>query len=272
MGELLLYVFAIGALVTGIVSALVYFKIFFGENQKDPSFFGWVLTCLTMCPVNALIWPFVIKGLINTLKNYDAELRRKKEQKRYQEWVMGLQDNDDYPAPPWINPKTFGPEFVKQWGNYYNNTADTSSTQKFQASITQVNSARLTSEEMRRGSFPQRYATAQKLAQQHKVAQEKKKIKDNRSLVELEPKLSPSRTNISIEVDRVSVDEVSPKDAKQEKINARHAFVQTTLNKPEQLKPFTKSVVCHVCRHVLIVDTLERESTCPNCRQHLIVH
>lgn len=272
MGELFLYLYVIGALATGTLTAVVYLKVFFAEDQRNPSILGWLFTCAAMCPFHAIVWPFVIKGLLHTLKNYDTELRRQKEQKQYQEWVMGLQDSDDYPAPPWIDPKRFDPEFVKKWGVHYKKNPDTSSTHDAQSRITQENTARLTSEEIRRGSFQKRYATARALAQQHKTTQENKRIKDNKNAIEVDPKLSPIRTNFATEAGRLSADGISPKNMKRETFKARHTDVQTAIDKPEELKPFTASVVCHVCREVLIVDTLEREASCPNCRQRLVVH
>ncbi len=76
----------------------------------------------------------------------------------------------------------------------------------------------------------------------------------------------------SIKKNSVNVKSNEPKDSRRETFKARYTEAHKNLDKPEQRKPFTKAIVCHVCRHALIVDSLERETSCPNCRQHLVIH
>jgi hypothetical protein len=70
----------------------------------------------------------------------------------------------------------------------------------------------------------------------------------------------------------ITIKSNEPKDSRRETFKARYTEAQKNLDKPEQRKPFSKAIVCHVCRHALIVDSLERETSCPNCRQHLVIH
>lgn len=114
MGEVFGYVYVIGALGTGLLSACLYFKIFFGTEEKNQSLFGWIFTCASMCPAWALFWPFVIKRLWNDFSNFEKDWQRAIKQREYQDWAAGFQEDMDKPPPPWIDPTRFGNEFSEK--------------------------------------------------------------------------------------------------------------------------------------------------------------
>lgn len=110
MGEVFGYVYVMGAVGTGVLSAYLYLKIYFDTEEKNESLFGWIFTCVAMCPVWALIWPFVIKGIWNDLSNFEKNKKGAIKQREHQDWVAGFQEDMDKPPPPWIDPKRFSVE------------------------------------------------------------------------------------------------------------------------------------------------------------------
>jgi hypothetical protein len=77
--------------------------------------------------------------------------------------------------------------------------------------------------------------------------------------------------NTYITVDNVGV-QVRVAEASRETPERAYVKAQAPFNETVQVAQFTKSVVCHVCRHVMIVDMLEREVLCSNCQQNITVH
>lgn len=273
MGEVFGYVYVIGALGTGLLSACLYFKIFFDTEEKNQSLFGWIFTCASMCPVWALIWPFVIKSIWNDLSNFETNKQRTTKQSEYQDRAAGFQKDMDKPPPPLIDSKIFGNEFSEK-NSYYDKPSD--QAKSYQAASSQQNAAnenpRQTSEEIRRDAFKQRYIAAQVLAQKHSErlkAEAKEKEKLAKSSVLQTQGIDASSKSARIERSKPKQSTTEIKE--QSTFKESHTKSTVTEVGPSNVKAFTKQISCPVCRYSLTVDILDRETNCTNCRKYIAI-
>lgn len=274
MGEVFGYVYAIGAVATWLLSANLFFKLFFETEEKNKSFFGWLFTCASMCPLYALVWPFVIKGIWNDLSNFEKNKQRQIEQLKYTDWVMGFQEDMDIPPPPWIDPKRFGTEFAEKYANHNNKPLGHAKTR--QAASSQENTTneipRQTSQEIRRDAFKQRFTTAEGLAKKYSErlkAEAKEKEKLTNYIVPQTKSIDESFRSVLIE--RLEPKEPTTEIKEQSTHKESHTKSNVTKASTSNVKTFTRQISCPLCRYSLTVDILDRETNCPNCRKYIAV-
>lgn len=130
---------------------------------------------------------------------------------------------------------------------------------------------RKTSEEMRRDSFKQRYENARVVAKNYSARDIATEAKGNEKKISLSERFLPSDTPRS----KTAVEEIkNPKQAEVKGILIKESDHKISMVFDESTKikeVFTKSIDCHVCRYSFKVDLLEREATCPNCRQYIVI-
>jgi hypothetical protein len=271
MVELLGHVYVIGAVGTGLLSAYLYLKIYFDTEEKNESLFGWIVTCVAMCPLWALIWPFVIKAIWTDLSNFEINKQKGLEQRKYQEWVMGLQEDDDIPPPPWVDPKRFGNKFSKKNSDRDEslNQAMPNRTASNQKQTANVN-PRQTSETIRRDAFKQRYMAAQILAKKYTEKLEAE-AKEKEKLANLSDshikKVNSVTTPAPIETPKQLTSVIKTQSTR------KGSYIKSTIPGVNlvEVNVFTKTISCPVCRYNLSVDALDRETNCTNCRQYIVI-
>jgi hypothetical protein len=271
MGEIFGYIYVMGAVGTALLSAYLYLKIYFDTEEKNQSLFGWIFTCVAMCPVWALIWPFVIKGIWNDLSNFEKNKKGAIKQREHQDWVAGFQEDMDKPPPPWIDPKRFGNELSKKNSDRDEplNQAKPNHTASNQKQTTNIN-PRQTSETIRRDAFKQRYMAAQILAKKHTArleaeAKEKEKLA-NPSVSQIQ-KVDGVTTSAQIETPKQLTPAIKTQSTRKD------SHTKSTISGFDSIEvnAFTKTISCPVCRYDLTIDVLDRETKCKNCRQHIVI-
>jgi hypothetical protein len=273
MAEVFGYVYVIGAMGTGLLSARLYFKIFFDAAEKNQSLFGWIFTCASMCPVWALFWPFVIKSILNDLSNFEKNKQRAIKQREYQDWVAGFQEDTAKAPPPWIDPKRFGKAFSEKHTDYENPVDQAKSDQAVSSQQNVTNEKpRQTSEEIRRDAFKQRYIAAQILAQKHNERL-KAEVKEKEKLAKSSVSQAQNIDDLpkAVQVERSKPTQPSTEIKKQSNYKGSHTKSTVTEVSSSKKEAFTKQISCPVCRYVLTVDTLDRETNCINCRKYIAI-
>jgi hypothetical protein len=270
MVEFFGYVYVIGAVGTGLLSACLYLKIYFDTEEKNESLFGWIFTCVAMCPVWALFWPFVIKAIWNDLSNFEKNKQGAIKQREYQDWVAGFQEDMDKPPPPWIDPKRFSVEIqAKQVTQRDSSMNNPRSTESMDSSPEVV--SRPTAQEMRRNAFSQRYRDAHANARKyHDTILVTKTIKNATG-----PITEANNPNMEVSSKAGTLMTSEPEvevDVRRQSIKDGYTTAQTLFDEQAKIGAYSKCVICHLCRHSLAVDTLQREMSCPNCGQRIVVH